>query len=81
MLKLFPKKEIRNKTTFNHTARKDVVEAIAEAMETADRMRHVIILYETIESDESSGGIISDDEITLSKTNYLLDMGKKWIFS
>jgi hypothetical protein len=80
MITLFPKKALKQPTAFEHIARKDVTDTLAHAMESADKMRHVIVIYETIESEDSAGGVISSDEVTLSKMNYLLDMGKKWIF-
>jgi hypothetical protein len=81
MITLFPKTDLKKRTTFEHIACQDVTDTLAHAMESADKMRHVIVIYETIESEDSSGGVISNDDVTLSKMNYLLDMGKKWIFS
>jgi len=61
-------------------ATKDVTEALARAMEYADRMRNVVILYDSHDGDPNPGGMISNDEMTIAELNYLFDLGKKWIF-
>jgi hypothetical protein len=61
-------------------AEKTVTETLARAMERADRMSHVIVIYETLEGEEVTGGILVDDAFTLAGMNYLFDLGKKWIF-
>jgi hypothetical protein len=63
-------------------ATKDVTEAIARAMENVDKMKRVVIIYETTDDiTTSTGGVIVNDEATLSQINWLLDMGKQWLFS
>lgn len=59
---------------------KSVTDTLMKAMEKADDMKQVIVIYETHEDNKSaSGGIFTQDEMTLSKINWLLDMGKKWV--
>ena len=60
----------------------DVTSTIARAMECADKMRTVVILYETYEDNKSStGGVITQDTATLSQINWLVDMGKAWLMN
>lgn len=62
-------------------AGKTVTDTLMHAMESADKMSHVIILYETHEDNKSStGGVITQDDVTMSKINWLLDMAKQWLF-
>jgi hypothetical protein len=62
-------------------ATKDVTEAIAKAMEHADDIQNIVILYETHEDNKiTTGEVIVNDECTMSKMNFLLDLGKWWIF-
>lgn len=59
-----------------------VTDTLMRAMESADKMKQVIILYETHEDNTSaSGGVFTQDDMTLAKINWLLDMGKQWLFS
>lgn len=58
-----------------------VTECLARAMENADKMKNVIVLYESCEGDPSPGGIMMNDDATLAMMNYLLDLAKSWIFS
>lgn len=69
---------------FEKIAAKDITEALATAMERADKMRTVIVIYDTTEEyeKESGGkthGVIINDDCTLSAANFLLDIGKKWV--
>jgi len=58
----------------------DVTDTIAKAMENADRMKTVIIIYETYEDNKkSSGGILTQENATLSQMNWLIDMAKWWL--
>jgi hypothetical protein len=63
-----------------HIADKSITETLVRALENADRMKHVIVIFETIDSDPCSGFIFSDGETTLAQMNYMLDCGKQWIF-
>jgi hypothetical protein len=57
-----------------------VTDTIARAMENAEKMKSVVILYESVEGEKSAGGIITQGNMTLATLNYLLDLGKRWIF-
>jgi len=59
-----------------------VTDALMHAMERAEDMQQVIVLYETKETVKtSSGGIFTCDDVTLSKINWLIDMGKQWLWN
>ena len=50
-------------------------------MENAEKMKTVIIIYETYEDNKkSSGGILTQETATLSQINWLLDSGKWWLW-
>jgi hypothetical protein len=51
------------------------------AMEEAGRIKHVVIIYETIEGEKATHGVISDNDISLEGMNFLLDVGKRWVLS
>jgi hypothetical protein len=60
---------------------KSVTDTLMRAMENAGKMKQVIVIYETHEDNNSStGGIFTQDDVTLAKINWLLDMGKHWLF-
>jgi hypothetical protein len=60
----------------------DVTDTIAKAMENAEKMKQVIIIYETYEDNKgSSGGILTQDNATLSQMNWLIDTAKYWLWS
>lgn len=61
-------------------ASKDVTDTLARAMENADRMKSVVVIYETQDGAESPGGVMCNDNATIAQMNYLLDLAKKWIF-
>lgn len=63
-----------------HIAAKNVTECLAHAMENADKMKHVMVIYETHDDDPNPGGWHSTEGMTIATMNYLLDLGKKWIF-
>lgn len=56
-------------------ATRDVTDTIAHAMEHADEMKTVVILYETKEGVEHPGGMIIQEDITVSKVSWMLDVG------
>ena len=69
------------KTEKRILADKSVTETLMRAIENADGMKHVIVLYETQHDNKaSSGGIYTQDEMTLAQINWLLDMGKHWLW-
>jgi hypothetical protein len=57
-----------------------VTEALIRAMEYADKMKHVVILYESKEEEDHPGGFFTQDDVTLANINFLLDKVKFWIF-
>jgi hypothetical protein len=70
------------KEDFKRINKSSVTEALMEALENADNMKHVFIVYETIDGNkDSSGGIIAQEDTTLGQLNYLLDKVKAWIFA
>lgn len=58
---------------------KNVTECLARAMEHADEMKHVIVVYEAHDEDEKAGGWFSTKGMTVPTMNYLFDMAKQWI--
>jgi hypothetical protein len=60
---------------------KSVTETLMRAMENTEGMKHVIVLYETQHDNKTaSGGIYTQEEMTLAQINWLLDMGKHWLW-
>lgn len=60
----------------------DVTDTIAKAMENADKMRTVIIIYETYEDNKTStGGVLTQEGASLSQMNWLIDMAKWWLMN
>ncbi len=58
----------------------DVTEALMKAMEKADEMGCVLILYEVKDSDPPRMGSF-DSGLTLSGSNWLIDCFKAWLFA
>ena len=58
-----------------------VTETLMRATEQADRMEFVVVLYETHDSEETPGGLITQKDVTLAEVNWLLDQAKVWLFS
>jgi hypothetical protein len=75
ILRLFSRKKSR----IERIAPRNVTEAIATAMEEADRIKTIVIIYETVDEDSSEGGIITPEGITSPTLNWLLDQAKKWV--
>lgn len=60
----------------------DVTDTIAKAMENADKMKTVIIIYETYEDNKTStGGVLTQENASLSQMNWLIDMAKWWLLN
>jgi len=57
----------------------DVTDTIARAMEHADEMKTVVILYETKDGVGYPGGVIMQKDSTSSQVNWMLDLAKKSI--
>lgn len=56
-----------------------ITEAIAEAMEKADDMENVVILYQNKPGVEINFGFITDPNSTVATTNWMVDMFKHWL--
>jgi hypothetical protein len=57
----------------------DVTETLVRAMERAEEMEHVVVLYQAKESTGRTGGIFTQNDVTLSQMNWLFDLGKAWL--
>ena len=55
-----------------------VTEALIAATESADKMSHVLIIWEGVGDDP--GGCTSDDGMDVKTANYLTDQLKNWLF-
>lgn len=62
-------------------AAKDVTETIAYAMEHADKMEHVLIIYANKTTEQVSFGFFQDEELKVETANYLCDVFKSWMFN
>jgi phenylpyruvate tautomerase PptA (4-oxalocrotonate tautomerase family) len=60
-------------------ASKSVTDVLAKAMENADKMRTVVVIYDTPEDAEYPGGIFVQEDTTLSSILWMLEQAKKWI--
>ena len=58
-----------------------VTDTLMRAMEHAEDMKHVVVLYTSKDDVSHPGGVFTQDDMTLSEMNWLLDLGKSWIFS
>lgn len=56
-----------------------VEDVLIRAMEHADSMKHVCVVYETKDEIDYPGGFFMQKDMTLSQVNWLLDLGKTWI--
>lgn len=56
-----------------------VTDAIASAMEKAEDMESVIILYQNKPHCEVSFGFITDPDTSVATTNWLVDTFKAWL--
>jgi hypothetical protein len=60
-------------------ASKSVTDTIATAMENADKMKTVLIIYESKDGEDVPGGILVQDDVSFSSLNWLVDQAKRWI--
>jgi hypothetical protein len=60
-------------------ASKDVTDTLAMAMEHADRMKNILIIYETVDGDEHGAGFMQNDELDLKSANYMCDIFKSYV--
>jgi hypothetical protein len=56
-------------------------ETLITALENAENMRHVLILYDTKDGVDHDHGMFIDKEMDAGCMNYMLDVAKFWIFS
>lgn len=54
-------------------------DCLLEAMEHADEMQHVIVIYETKEGNKNTHGAIVTKDSTLAQLGFLLDVTKSWL--
>jgi hypothetical protein len=52
-----------------------------EALEHAENMEHVIILYQNKKEVDTPMGFITTDETEIATANYMIDSFKSWIFT
>ena len=74
MLTLFKKK-----WKVDRIASKSVTDTLARAMENADKMRNVVVLYDTPEDCDEPGGVFIQEDVAFSSILWLLEQAKKWI--
>jgi hypothetical protein len=58
-----------------------VTDSLMEALENAESMEHVVILYQNKPDSETSTGFIITKDTEISTANYLLDTFKAWLFT
>jgi hypothetical protein len=58
----------------------NVTEALMDAMEKADDMESVIILYHNKPETPKGIGMITNDDCSVSRANFLVDAFKAWLF-
>ena len=61
-------------------ATRSITETIAKAMEQADRIKNIVIIYETNDDEKTSHGICVPGAMTLAQINFLCDVGKEYVF-
>ena len=59
----------------------DVTETLMRAVEHADKMKYVIVLYESKDDEAVPGGVFTQDDVTLAQMNWLVDGFKHWLIS
>lgn len=59
----------------------EVTETLIRAVELADQMKTVIVIYETRDSEGHPGGIIVQEDTTFAKVNWMLDTAKSWLIN
>lgn len=58
-----------------------VTDALMEALENAESMEHVVILYQNKPDCETANGFITTKETEIATANYLVDTFKAWMFT
>lgn len=54
-------------------------EALIKALEKADKMKYVAIVYETLDGESKPYGIIIQQDMTVAQVNYLVDVIKCYL--
>lgn len=52
-----------------------------EALENAENMEHVIILYQNKKECEQSTGFVTTQDTEIATANFLIDTFKCWLFT
>lgn len=63
----------------------DVTDTLIQAMEKSDRMKSVVVIYETTEEYEKAHegfnyGIFHNNNATVEKLNWMVNVAKNWMF-
>ncbi len=58
-----------------------VTEALVDAMEKADEMEHVLILYQTKREYDKNSGSFNDASLTINEANWIIDKFKYWMLA
>lgn len=71
-----------SKPAFKKESTQSVTDALIKALESADRMKNVVVIYETVDDlPDVSHGVIMTGERTVAETNWLLDIAKDWLMN
>ena len=73
-------KVVAEKTEFRRIQCNSVTDTLMRAMEHAEEMDKVVVMYQTKKESDYPGGFFTQDELTLETLNYFLDRVKAWIF-
>jgi hypothetical protein len=64
-------------------AGQSATDTLMKAMEKADRMRTVVVVYDTTDEFEKdtgiTGGVIVQDDTKVSSINWMIDQAKRWL--
>jgi hypothetical protein len=64
-------------------AGQSATDTLMKAMEKADRMRTVVVVYDTTDEFEKAegitGGVIVQDDTKVSSINWMIDQAKRWL--
>lgn len=69
----------KKKVEIKRLASKEVTDVLIDAMEHADDMAVVCVIYENKEECESAGGMFMQSDTTLSHVNWMIDQAKRWL--
>jgi len=72
---------VEAKATFEKESTQSVTDVLIKALENADRMKTVIVIYETKDDEKNSHGVIVQNNSTAAGTNWLLDIAKNWLMN